>query len=60
MEAQIVSRLFLHEESTKFYAEPCKSTNLAALQPLLALRDEGDAATIQQLIGQIMSGQIAA
>lgn len=39
----------LREEAVKFHAEPCKSSYLAALQPLRVLRDAGDTDTIQQL-----------
>ncbi len=40
----------LHEEAMKFYAEPCKSSYMAVLQPLLDLRDAGETDIIQQLI----------
>lgn len=40
----------LHEEAMKFYAEPCKTSYLTALQPLLDLRDAGETDTIQQII----------
>jgi len=54
-----IAAVNLHEEAMKFYAEPCKSSYLAALQTLLVLRDAGDTDTIQQLIaGQ--SGQTVA
>ena len=44
-----IAAVNLREEALKFYAEPCKSSYLSALQPLRVLRDAGDTDTIQQL-----------